>query len=243
MPRKYIIAYHEAAAPIMDPVTKFGGQPVWVGEPSWPLSRSYGTPMQFICQIALSADLFNGLEPRMAYLFSTDDYAHGYRAITSDPTYGESALILQPGGSWEGSTLSLREGPGLYRRIWTGDNWDPETGAGWDHTPSELAVELHPGEDPDAGAWDTYAQRAEARDAYFVALCEDKVGGVPVPTINNAKELAAYISGGWRLLLQLNAKDNEGGTGDLFFLNISYDGVGYAFISPDGRSGKFLWSR
>jgi hypothetical protein len=29
----------------------------------------------------------------------------------------------------------------------------------------------------------------------------------------------------------------------MFFLNLSYDGVGYAFLSPDGRTGQFLWSR
>jgi hypothetical protein len=69
VPRKYGIIYREVASPIADPVTKFGGQPVWVDEPSWPVSRSYGTPMQFICQIALPTDLFGGIEPRMAYLF------------------------------------------------------------------------------------------------------------------------------------------------------------------------------
>ena len=26
-------------------------------------------------------------------------------------------------------------------------------------------------------------------------------------------------------------------------LNMAYDAVGYVFLSPDGRTGKFLWSR
>jgi hypothetical protein len=43
-------------------------------------------------------------------------------------------------------------------------------------------------------------------------------------------------------VLQLNAKDNADETAP-FFLNIAYDAIGYAFLSPDGRSGEFLWAR
>ena len=79
MPRKYTITYREVTAPITEPVTKFGGQPVWLDEPRWPLSRMYGTPMQFICQIALDPAIFGELPTRMAYLFLTDwDYESTY---------------------------------------------------------------------------------------------------------------------------------------------------------------------
>jgi len=77
MPRKATITYREVTAPITDPITKFGGQPVWVGDPSWPLSRAHGTPMQFICQVPSRTGTPCGLEARMAYLFVTDDFAHG----------------------------------------------------------------------------------------------------------------------------------------------------------------------
>jgi hypothetical protein len=43
-------------------------------------------------------------------------------------------------------------------------------------------------------------------------------------------------------VLQLNAKDNADETAPCF-LNIAYDAIGYAFLSPDGRSGEFLWAR
>ena len=49
MRRKYTMSYHESPTPITNLVTKFGGQPVWLEEPQWPISRSYGEPMQFIC--------------------------------------------------------------------------------------------------------------------------------------------------------------------------------------------------
>jgi hypothetical protein len=50
-----------------------------------------------------------------------------------------------------------------------------------------------------------------------------------------------FRSDGWRLLLQLSTKNNE--LGDPFFVNFAWDGIGYAFLSPDGTTGKFLWTR
>jgi uncharacterized protein YwqG len=239
MPSKATIAYREVTSPITEPVTKFGGQPVWMEDPCWPLSREYGTPMQFVCQIALAPKLFGGLEARMAYLFVTDDFAHGYMAETWEQEGGENAVILQPGGIWNGPTAPLREGPSLYRRTWTGVGFDPETGAGWERTPCEFAVELHLGADPEAGAWDHVdPDDTPTWDAYMAALFEDKLGGTPVPTVNKPKFPDPQS---WRLLLQLNTKENE--AGDPFFLNFADDGVGYAFISQDGRQGTFLWSR
>jgi hypothetical protein len=93
MTKKYMITFHEAHGPIVDPVTKFGGQPVWVADPVWPLSRSTGQPMQFIGQIALDRDLFGDVPARMAYLFMTDTDGS---AETWDPNAGENAVVLQP---------------------------------------------------------------------------------------------------------------------------------------------------
>ncbi len=235
MPQKYSISYREAREPITAPVTKFGGAPVWLDTPSWPLSRLYGSPMQFICQIALDSVIFGDLPARIAYLFITDGNDHsGPMPATYDPERGESALILQPGGIQYTPSLPLYVGPTLYRRYRRRGQWEQE--------PCELEVSLRLGDDPETGAWDSVdSHDKEAWDAYFEALCEDKVGGTPTPTINNVDELHTQV-GDWYLALQLNAKDNAGND-DPFFLNLAYDGVGYALLSPDGRSGKFLWSR
>jgi hypothetical protein len=77
-----------------------------------------------------------------------------------------------------------------------------------------------------------------AWDAYLTAPFEDTIGGTPGPTMNRPRLPDLQY---WRLLLQLNTQDNEGG--DPFFLNLASDGVGYAFISRDGSHGMFLWSR
>ncbi|MEU9114295.1 hypothetical protein AB0D04_21540 [Streptomyces sp. NPDC048483] len=39
---------------------------------------------------------------------------------------------------------------------------------------------------------------------------------------------------GWRLVVQLT-------DGEPFFVNFGDAGVGYAFVSPDGKEGRFLW--
>lgn len=233
MPTKFVITYREVQSTIMSPVTKFGGLPVWLEEPRWPLSRLYGNPMQFICQIALDPLLFGDLPARMAYLFLTDwDYESPFPE-TFDPDAGESALIVQPGGTWSGPSLPLYDGPSLYRRFFHNGRWEQAS--------CEFAVDLRREEDVESGTWDHFPEGKEARDVYWAALLEDKLGGTPVPTPFGPRFGADFD--GWRLILQLNTKDNAPEVGDPFFINFADDGVGYAFLSPDGHSGRFLWSR
>jgi hypothetical protein len=233
MPRKYTIRYREALEPIREPVTKFGGRPVWIAEPQWPMSHLYDRPMHFVCQIVLDPALFGELPTRMAYVFLTDWDGESVFPDTMEPDGGENAVIVQPGGTWVGECLPLSDGPGIYRRAWRNERWE--------QTPCELAVELHPGEDPHSGVWDEVdSDNERAWAAYFAALYEDKIGGTPVPTPFGSRFEAGPDQ--WRLLLQLSAKDNDQDS-DPFFLNLASDGVGYAFLSPDGRGGKFLWNR
>ena len=229
MPGKYSITYREVQAPITDPVTKFGGQPVWLERPQWPVSRRYGRQMQFICQIVLFADLFGDIEGRMAYLVMTDSYGMEIMPETWEPDGGENAVIIQPGGIWAGPAHSLGEGPTLYRRA--------SVHHGGQRTLCEFDVGLRFGEDPAEGVWDDVDPDDEAAwNNYFDALVEDKIGGMPVPTINSGPILDRFPHN-WRLLLQLNTKDEP------FFLNFASDGVGYTVLSGDGRAGKFMWSR
>src|SRR5262249_5333599 len=94
MPRKYAITYHDAPSPIRELVTKFGGQPVWIAEPHWPLGKIYETPMQFVCQIAAPDEIIGDGVFRMAYLFMTDWDGESLFPNTFDPDGGENALII-----------------------------------------------------------------------------------------------------------------------------------------------------
>src|SRR4051812_18836685 len=55
VPKLKIEQFRRVEQPVTEPVTKFGGQPVWLGEPAWPISRSDGVPMQFVCQVSVPA--------------------------------------------------------------------------------------------------------------------------------------------------------------------------------------------
>ena len=209
---KRAISFREASAPITKLVTKFGGQPVWLGEPEWPLSRATGHPMRFICQIALNPDLFGSIPGRMAYVFMTDQgqFVDG----TWEPEGGENAVIVQP-GTPAVPTAPLVTGPTLQR------GEDDPTGTHRAFKDVQYAVELTPGMDPERFS----------DDAALDHVSECKIGGAPA--FLQGEE---YPAGGpWRLLAQIDSGSN------LFYLNFGDAGVGYVFLSADGTQGRFLW--
>ncbi len=216
---KYSLVLHEVQQPITQPTTKFGGQPTWLTAPQWPLSRSTEEPMQFICQIALDPHVFGEIPGRMAYLFITDDT---FVDDTFDPDSGENAVIIQPGTS-EIPTEPLLTGPTLYKMV------NHPSQQELIPVSCEFAVEASPGEDPEVivepdGSSPAWTQFTELRS-------EIKVGGTPV--FLQGPEFPA--GGNWRLLLQLDSATAP------FYINFGDAGVGYAFLSEDGKSGKFLW--
>ncbi len=219
--RLTITSFDEVEVPITAPVTKFGGQPAWVEEPAWPLSRSSGQPMRFIGQIALDPDLFGGDGERVAYLFMTDE-PDNFGAATWAPDTGENAVAVQPGDPPPVETAALTHGPTLFGLDDFGD----------DHLEREYAVALEPSEDPDPVSpeemrmWDGAQWEAHER-----ALAGSKIGGEPFWV----QDIEVPPGGPWRLLLQLDTNDLP------FSVNFGDAGVGYAFLSEDGRRGAFLW--
>ena len=72
---------------------KFGGQPLWLDEPAWPLSRSTGRLMRFICQVPIPPGFAGDQEVAYVFYAGGDEYAdRGWEARG-----GENAVILQPG--------------------------------------------------------------------------------------------------------------------------------------------------
>jgi uncharacterized protein YwqG len=223
MVKRATIEFVEASAPIRDLVTKFGGQPAWFSSLQWPVSRQTGQPMRFMAQIALDPDLFGSVEGRMAYLFMTegDDYVDG----TWEPDGGENAVIVQLGDCIV-PTQNLAEGPTLYRMV---------SRPGHDRLVPELcefSVRLTQSEDPEfVSDQDRWQHDQETNRTYSEALDGNKIAGTP-----GFLQSDEFPGDDFRkLLLQIDS------TRVPFYVNFGDCGIGYAFLSHDGRSGKFLW--
>jgi len=193
------LVFVPADGAVREAVTKVGGQPVWLEQPQWPLSRAAGRPMEFLGQFALEGG-------RLAYLFMTGgegEYVDG----TWEPEGGENALLIQPGGRIpDFVTVEPREeGPS----------------AGADHLPG--VGDTKAGEETEA---DSPEEEEDRRPWQFL-------GGPGIePHWLQGDETPGD---GWRLVVQLDS-------GELpFGVNFGDAGVGYAFLSPDGKEGRFLW--
>ncbi|MEV4705149.1 hypothetical protein [Actinoplanes sp. NPDC049316] len=219
------MSWRPSSAPIDGPVAKLGGQPFWMGEPFWPVSRGSGELMTFIGQFPLP-----GQSVGMAYLFVSDEDG------TFDLEGGENALLVQPDGRVPSfvNGETRRTGPALWRR---GTDW-------FAREPVELYLDLNT---PDETAAAVFERQLVDRDAAFqgMVLAENDdlpdvdsrsyVGGEPLfwqpwtpPEIDDS----------WRFFFQLDGAEGIGE--DAFALNFG-GGTGYAFLSQDQREGRFFW--
>lgn len=208
------------------PSTRFGGQPDWLEEPLWPMSRSLGTPMEFVAQIALHPDNLAWLsEPKVAYLFVTNDEEDPGGIEIWEPFGGENAVIVQPGGidpSWIDEFGVSPVGPTVG---------------------PEVPIGLSPRRDPELLDFGQLvalrSQDPELADKYYEAIDYDKIGGTPnffhgfeLPdfeemTITRDPAAATLI------LMVTNADQSR--------LSIGDDGRAVAFLSPDQRKAAYLW--
>ncbi|MFF3653179.1 hypothetical protein ACFYXV_31635 [Streptomyces sp. NPDC002181] len=110
-----------AREPVTEPVSKFGGQPVWLDGPAWPVHPRSGEPLVFIGQFRVPGD-----ELRLAYLFLHEE---GMVMGGTVPEDGEAVVLVQPGGRIP--SFASVGSPGTQgRTLW---RWGP------DHT--EVPVE------------------------------------------------------------------------------------------------------
>ncbi|MEU6018296.1 hypothetical protein ABZ826_31005 [Streptomyces sp. NPDC047515] len=205
--------------PISTPTTKFGGQPVWLTGPQWPISAAWDRPMRFVGQIELGPVLGAADQGKMAYVFVThadhgeDDF---FDPDVIDPDGGENAVIVQPGGDYAGPVRPLATGPGIYSR---------------DGSPVEFTVGLRPVGEPDPMTDEELeALPAADRDRYVERIDGAKIGGTP--SFFQGDE---WPDGGpWLLLLQLDSNWMP------FHLNLGSSPRVFAFVSEDGAQGKLL---
>lgn len=232
MKRRFDIAFVPTEEPVAEPVTKFGGQPVWLEQPEWPISRAAGIPMRFIGQIALD-DLkpAPGCAGRMAYLFMTDtDPVDGEIGLVSgqhDPRSGENAVILQPGGDRPVETRPIINGPTLIRGMGRRRRGAVKSG------PGEFRVRLTARDDPDFIDLDVLLELDEdAAEDYCDALAGSKLGGTP-----GFLQEPVFPYGPDRSLLVLQLSQDE----LPFFVDFGDEGIGFLFVEVPGDQACFLW--
>jgi len=180
---RFNIEFVKSDRPINDLVTKFGGQPTWMTEPEWPVSRSTNYPMRFICQISLSdLTLEAPYDSGMAYLFMTDTEIEIDGQLYGvhdqfEPEGGENAVILQPSGEKLVDTSLLAKGPSLLPKkamFWSREQVDALCEV------EEYEVRLKFSEDPDFVSIDDLIGLPDSQhQQYCDSLSGNKLGGVP----------------------------------------------------------------
>jgi hypothetical protein len=111
------LRFTDAPPGVFDPrAPKFGGQPEWLSKPRWPLSRSTGRPMRFVCQVPIPPGLAG--DQQVAYVFYGSGDADEYVDWGWTSGSGENAVILQP-TSFRAAVLttSIDTGPVLQRAV------------------------------------------------------------------------------------------------------------------------------
>ena len=191
------LEFVSADGPISEPVTKIGGQPVWLEEPQWPFSRISGEPMQFLGQFTLGGG-------RLAYVFMGDEDLSGL------PEGGDNAVVIQPGGRIPDfvTVRAQAEGPA----------------ACVDHLPRlaehDTSVFLGgPGVEPDWIHDERYPEKGWTLVVQLTSELEDwlPVDGLTEHRVSEEVVPCYYTwsRSGW--------------------------GAGWAFVSPNGKEGRFLW--
>jgi len=208
------LTYVPSVAPITKPVTKFGGQPVWIEEPQWPLSAVSGQQMAFVGQIAIDPDLFPGAAGRMAYIF----VGHPADPIVApwEPDSGENAVIIQPStASPPVEVVATAIGPQL---------------------PSETEGISEYSVTPDRRTDDAFIPLIDLVELpeqqmldYQERLVGDKIGGTPTFLQNDE---FPSCEEGYSLLWQVEAPP--------VWINLGDGGVGFAFLDATGETGRFL---
>jgi len=130
---------------------------------------------------------------------------------TWEPDGGENAIILQPGHNTMG-TRDVNDGPTLYTMV------EQASHERLVPQPFECGVNLTPSID----------KEVNVDDLEII----NKFRGAPV--FLQGEEYPSEEDT-WELLIQLDSVKVP------FYINFGDAGVGYGFISADGRKAKFLW--
>lgn len=226
----------ESSTPITEPVNKFGGQPVWINTPHWPLDPATGEQMTFLSQITPGVELFPNSQGIMAYIFFG----------TGEPLYNEAfTVVLQSKESVAINTHTEVEfvtettGPTLYElKTIDGERQ-------WIAKEYKAALES-PVEEEDLPLLERYDEADLDYDEGYQfskpALAGNKIGGQPfyIEGLDTPPEY--YTTDEWDLLLQLAPTrgfwDNLQPNFYPFYMELGEFGLLNVFITKDYKRAE-----
>lgn len=228
MPLKTQFQIVESPTEILEPITKFGGKPVWIAQPRWPLAPETGEQMMFLGQISLNEELFPDSNGTMVYLFFSGE---------SEPLFnGAFAVVIQTSENVYTSGdmiefVSEATGPAIYE-------FDEEN----QRVYKEYRVTLNPVEDEDLiPLEERYTMNDLDYDTGFQfsrpELAGNKIGGQPLYIQGLDTPPEQFTSDEWLLLLQL--APTQGYWNNLrpnfypFYMDLDEFGILTVFISQD----------
>jgi predicted DNA-binding WGR domain protein/uncharacterized protein YwqG len=222
------VRFTEVKIPITTPITKFGGQPVWLAEPRWPLSARTGHPIPFMCQIKLEPELFGTIDATIAYIFKDgdgDDMATVLQPgniVARHDLYGQEGdfplFSIQTNGSTLRKSISIQEPP-FYQSVEV--EYSAQLKAGWD-APYAFDDER-----------ENWSQEKENRT--YSKTIGYKIGGSPC--IFDDEFVPEELHEKWNLLLQMRQpeeNEDESALSDYFG-----EVTCWWFISKDGKQLTF----
>ncbi|WML33316.1 DUF1963 domain-containing protein [Clostridium sp. OS1-26] len=215
MIKKYSIDFIEEKKKVEMPVTKFGGQPIWIDKAQWPIDEENGKPMRFICQIELYPEIFGESKFKMAYLFVSKEW-------------NNYVVICQPSNT-KIVTNDIVKGPTIYKMV------EKKNSSFLVPQGCEFTVNLILGEDYNFVHQSPYFKGdelvfEESPEDYNEILDGNKIGGTPL--FLNCDELPEGDM--WKLLLQLDATKLP------FELNFGDAGMGFFLINMKDNNLKFI---
>jgi uncharacterized protein YwqG len=213
MPQKLTITgFHEVIEPITELETKFGGQPVWLENPMYPVNPVTQEPIPFLCQIKLEPKIFGQIEAKMAYIFFDTGESIDWDnwAVVFQP--GEYEILDGNGNKLEHNHLTGNQLPEQIRK--------------------EFKVKLSFDSDKDFVVED---QRLEWSFEEFQDFQQQffgqKIGGTPALYVDWMAPNSDLTD--WNLLLQIDANSDAGFP--LEIDGLSDNGLLWFYISKNGR--------
>lgn len=193
-------SFEESYTPITELKTKFGGQPVWLNEATWPLNPESRADekMLFLGQIVLEEAIFQNSNGAVVYLFFADNTELLYEEATAVVIQTKNATYKTAYKNFDLRYVSETTGKSIYE--WNDDqNTVPkEYNLVFNSIDTETVTALAERYDP----WNDFDYDTGLNFSK-TELAGNKIGGQAICIANLSQTPVYFDSEDWYLLLQL----------------------------------------